>query len=198
MDHLRRISVATFAVSIFGAAIAAPPVPRKAPELTITDPSGKRISLASYAGKVVLVQFLFTTCPHCQETSRRYERLQNELGSRGLQVVGVAFNEEAEKNTALIRPYVESNGVTFPIGMAARESVLGYLGISVISRFVVPQVVVIDRGGTIRAQSDPLGSDELMDESRLGPFLQSLLDEHPAATMNKTRKADRTNRAAAK
>ena len=141
--------------------------------------------MASYAGRVVLVQFLYTTCPHCQATARFYSKLQKELGPRGLQVVGVAFNEEAEEHPDLVRRFVELNGVEFPVGVAPREAVLSYLGISVMSRFAVPQVVIIDRNGVIRAQSEILGSEELQDESRLRPLLEGLLKEGNAATSRK-------------
>ena len=197
MNMMRWITLLGVVLGSAGAVLATPPVPRSAPEFTVTDVSGKPISLAAYAGKVVLVQFLYTTCPHCQMTSRVYAGLENELGSRGLQVVGVAFNEEVEKNTDLIRPYAATNGVNFPIGMARRETVLGFLGISVLARFAVPQVVVIDREGNIRAQSDPLGSEELMNPVRLRPLLESLLDEAPAAS-GKTRKAAGMAKPAAK
>ena len=174
-------------------AVAKSPVPRPAPEFTITEASGKPISLASYAGKVVLVQFLYTTCPHCQLTSRTFAKLQNELGPRGLQVVGVAFNEEAEGHPDLARAYAQANGVNFPVGVARRDDVLKYLGISFITRFAVPQVVVIDRHGTIRAQSDELGSEELMDENRLRPLIEHLLEERRTGTAS-TSSAQRLSR----
>jgi len=182
MRYLQTISVVGIIAGFVGAAFANPPALRPAPEFTCTEPSGKPLSLAAYSGKVVLVQFLYTTCPHCQVTSRTFAKLQNELGPRGLQVVGVAFNEETEKNLDLVRAYAAANGVNFPIGMALRQNVLPFLGISFMSRFAVPQVVVIDRNGVIRAQSEPLGSEELMDENRLRPLLESLLDEAPVAT----------------
>ena len=196
MSYLRWISVFGVVLGLAGEGFAQSPVPRPGQELSFTQASGEKISLTAYADKVVVVQFLYTTCPHCQATSRSYGKLQDDLGSRGLQVVGVAFNEEAEKSPDVIRSYVESNGVRFPVGVASRESVLKYLGISVMSRFAVPQVVVIDRKGVIRAQSGLLGSEELVDEARFRPLLESLLEE--ARTTGKARKAVRIAKAPAK
>jgi peroxiredoxin len=196
MSYLPWISVFGIVLGLAGEVLAQSPVPRPGQELSFTLASGEKTSLTAYAGKVVVVQFLFTTCPHCQATSRSYSKLQDELGSRGLQIVGVAFNEEAERNPDMIRSYVDSNGVRFPVGVVPRESVLKYLGISVMSRFNVPQVVVIDRKGVIRAQSDLLGSDELMDEARFRPLLEGLLEE--ARTTGKARKPVRIAKTAAK
>ncbi|HLJ46363.1 MAG TPA: TlpA disulfide reductase family protein [Bryobacteraceae bacterium] len=186
MSYLRRIAgYGIAAIGVAGTLFAQLPVPRPAPQLSLTEPSGKSVSLAEYAGKVVLVQFLYTTCPHCQTTSRNFSSLQNELGSSGLQVLGIAFNEEAEGNSVAVRTYVQSNGVTFPVGVASRDAVLGYLGIPVMSRFVVPQIMVIDRKGLVRAQTAPLGSDELMDVARLRPMLEGLLKEAPRTSSSR-------------
>src|SRR5436309_856742 len=99
-QHMSRVLIFAIVVGLGLEVLAAPPVPRTAPQLTLRDTAGNPLSLGSYAGKVLLVQFLYTTCPHCQAASRSFNALQHELGSRGLQVVGVAFNEEAENNNA--------------------------------------------------------------------------------------------------
>ena len=78
---------ATGIVLAFGTFVAAaPPVPRPAAELAITEPSGKQSLLSEYRGNVVIVQFLYTTCSHCAATARMFTKLQSELGSRGLRV----------------------------------------------------------------------------------------------------------------
>jgi len=156
---------------------AKPPVPRPTPEFTVTMPSGAMVPLTSYRGKVVLLQFLYTTCPHCQVTAQFFTKLQQEMGPRGLQVVGIAFNEEAEGHPEVVRNFVEQFNLGFPIGLAPRDKVLNYLGISIMERFAVPQIVVIDRNGQIRLQSDVLGGGENIDELHLGPFIDGLLKE---------------------
>jgi peroxiredoxin len=159
------------------ALLATSNIPRPAKELTIAEPSGKQALVSQYRGDVVLVQFLFTTCQHCAATARTFTKLQEELGPRGLHVVGVAFNEEAQSGRTAVRQFIADNQVGFPIGVAARDTVLSYLGLSVMSRLAVPQVVVIDRKGVIRARSEPLGSPGLQDESRLRPLLEQLLKQ---------------------
>jgi|SRR5689334_23033626 len=170
---------------------AAAPVPRPAKEFTLTLPSGKQAQLASYRGKVVMVAFMFTTCPHCQALSKVITKLQNELGTRGFQAVGVAFNDEvntpnAAGNAQVTAKFISDNGVGFPVGYAARPAVMNYLSLSDVERWVVPQVVIIDRKGVIRAQSAATGTADLQTESYLRKYLGDLLSEGAAPAKSGT------------
>jgi peroxiredoxin len=154
------------------------PVPRPAAEFVCTDQNGKPIALSSYKGKVVVVQFLITTCSHCQAFSQTLTKLQAEFGPKGFQAVGVAFNEA---NAAMVKSYVEDHRIGIPVGFAPHDAVIGYLGVSVLDqRLTVPQVVVIDRSGQVRAQTDTAGTRELVDESYLRGLIGKLL-ETPAS-----------------
>jgi peroxiredoxin len=169
---------------------AAGPVPRPTKEFTITLPSGKQSLLSSYRGKVVMLACMFTTCPHCQALSKVITKLQGELGPRGFQALGVAFNDEvntpnAAINSQVTAAFVSEFGVGFPVGYAPRSSVLSYLGVSDIESWVVPQVVIIDRKGVIRAQSASRGTADLQTEAYLRKYLGDLLDEGKAPAPSK-------------
>ena len=101
---------------------AAPPTPRKSPEFVINLPDGTQKLLSSYRGKVCLIEFLYTTCPHCQAASRLISKLNNEYGAKGLQPIGVGFDPMAKMN---VPDFIRDNKVNFPVGFAAREPVLG-------------------------------------------------------------------------
>src|ERR1700749_1364937 len=123
---------------------AAAPVPRPTKEFTIVLPSGKQQLLSSYRGKVVMMAFMFTTCPHCQALSKVITKLQGELGPRGFQAVGAVFNEEVNTPNAALNAQVTANFINqfqvgFPVGYAPQASVMSYLGLSEIERWVVPQ-----------------------------------------------------------
>ena len=158
----------------------AAPVPRPAGDFKAVDAAGQPISFASFKGKVVVVQFLFTWCQHCQETARTLSKLQTELGPKGLQVIGVAFNDEvntksiAGNHAELAKFKAHAN---FPLGLASREAVVKYLGLSVMERFGVPQLIVIDRKGTIQAQTEPLPTGALLAEPNLRAKLTKYLAE---------------------
>ena len=165
-----RALAATAFVAIAVSAFAGPPVPRKSPEFTITDPAGKQMLLSSYKGKVVVMPFMFTTCPHCQREAQMLTKLQQEFASRGVVMLGTIFNDA---NAAMATQFVKEFSIGFPVGYASRDQVTSYLGLSVMDRWVVPQIAIIDRKGNVVAQSVATGTPELQDEA----YLRNLIDK---------------------
>jgi thiol-disulfide isomerase/thioredoxin len=168
---------------------AAAPVPRPSKEFTVATPQGQQILLSSLKGKVTVVQFLFTWCPHCQAFSKVLTQLNSEYGPRGFQALGVAFDDDDPKTPPLKEKALAygQQYAGFPVGVSSRTPVLGYLGISELERIGVPQIVVIDRKGVIREQSPSTGGGALGDVTHLKPLIESLLAEAaPAKTPAKS------------
>jgi hypothetical protein len=153
--------------------MAQPPMPRKAPELTIIEPSGKQTLLSSYKGKVVALAFILTTCPHCQAECGVLTKLQGELGPQGFQPLAVAINDT---NGSLVPGFMQTYHPSFPVGyLPVRQTVIDYLQVSDKEQWMVPQIVLIDRKGMIVAQSAPKGSEELQLEDSLRKKITDLL-----------------------
>jgi peroxiredoxin len=169
-----RVLAATSFVALTVSAFATPPVPRKSPEFTVTDPSGKQILLSSLRGKIVVMPFMFTTCPHCQREAQMLTTLQKEFAGRGVVMLGTVFNDA---NGAMAAQFVKEFNIGFPVGFATRDQVVSYLGLSVLDRWVVPEVAIIDKKGNIVAQSAPTGTPELQDETYLRNFLDKLVKD---------------------
>ncbi len=149
-------TIATFAISclLAVAALAQPTLPRKAGEFTIVEPSGKQTLLSSYHGKVIVLAFISTQCPHCQRECEMLTSLYQEMKPKA-QMLAVAFDDNA---AVLVPNFVREHGVTFPVGSTNKtETVLGFMGFSVMDRPSVPQVAIIDKKGMIREQSDVRG-----------------------------------------
>jgi thiol-disulfide isomerase/thioredoxin len=163
---------ALFVLAISSAAM--PPVPRKSPEFTIIEPSGKQTLLSSFKGKVVVLAFVHTTCVHCQAFSMTLTKLEKELGPSGFQPIDVAWNEGAK---TLVEGFAKGFRIPFPVGYSDWDPIMSYLGFSVMDRPVVPLVVMIDRKGMIRAESPPEGDPNLQDEAKLRALIESLLKE---------------------
>jgi len=159
---------------------AAGPVPRPSKEFTVTTPQGQQIRLSSEKGKVCVVQFLFTWCPHCQAFSQMLTQLNMEYGPRGFQALGVAFDDDDPNNKLPLKDKAAAYSkqyAGFPVGFSTRSTVLGYLGISELERIGVPEIVVLDRTGTIREQSPTQGGGPLTNEMHLRSVIESLLNE---------------------
>jgi peroxiredoxin len=182
-------------MGLLAASLQAADVPRKAPELAIQLVNGEQLLLSQFRGKVVMIEFMHTTCPHCQQDSMIVEKLYKELGPRGFQPLGVAFNDNA---SLLIPDFVRSLGITYPVGVAPRDTVLEYLQYSYLQPLYVPQMIFVDRKGVIRAQHG--GMDNFLQpnslEQNIRNEIEPLLKESSPArrsrgSAGKTRSAAR-------
>jgi peroxiredoxin len=159
------------------------PAQRKSPEFTISDSSGKTTQLSSFKGKVVVMEFLFVTSQHCMRVATTLNKLNNELGPRGFQAVGIVFDPPNTTSTGaqLLPAVVDYLKLTYPTGYASKDSVDNYLGRNGNEILNIPQVVVIDRTGMIRATSGGRGGDPTLEnENSLRNLILGLLKEIPA------------------
>ena len=153
---------------------------RHSPEFDITGPDQPDLMLSSFKGKVVVMEFLFVRSQHCLRIAQTLNKLNKELGEQGLQPVGVVFDPPTGSTAGgqavgLLRSYL---GLTYPVGYASKEAVDAYLGRAPGQTLSIPQIVVIDRSGTIRASSGGKGGNlTLEDESLLRGLLEQLLKE---------------------
>jgi len=156
---------------------------RKAPELAFTIPGQGPKLLSQYRGKVVALEFIFTTCPHCQAASRLMTKLQNEYGQRGLQVLDVAVNQNAD---LLVENFQKDFQTSFPVGWTQASQMEAFMGFSP-GRFVVPQLVLIDRNGYIHYQTpatEDANWDKLMKEETIRQHIDELLSLGSTAEQN--------------
>ncbi len=153
---------------------------RKAPELSFTIPGEGQKTLGEYQGKVVALEFIFTTCPHCQAASKVMGKLQQDYGSRGLQVIDVAVNPNAD---LLVENFVKDFQVAFPVGWTTSAKMTTFMGFPP-ERYVVPQLVLIDRKGYIHYQTPATEDkkwDELMKEETIRQHVEQLLSSGDSA-----------------
>lgn len=187
MPRLTSILVlVTFAASAVGLPPA--PLPRKSPEFTINEPGGKTTTLSSFKGKVVVIEFLFVGSQHCLRVATTLDKLYRELGPRGFQPIGIAFGPEADAANAYLLS--QTLKLTYAIGYSSNDNVDAYLARGKDDVLNIPQVVVIDRAGMIRAQSGGRpGDPKLENEDSLRALLDGLLKEsRPPETTSSTKK----------
>ena len=136
-------------------------VPRKSPPFSILRPGPDQepLPLESFRGKVVLLAFISTTCPHCQDLTRELGPLSKEFAARGVQFLECAFDDGAQ---LAVPGFIQQFQPPFPVGYADRTAVADYLQRSVVDAtpLWVPHMVFLDRGGVI--QADIAGDDPFM------------------------------------
>lgn len=185
---MRKILISSTLVVLVGVALATPggtppaggaPL-RTSPELQIREPGKPTVLLSSFKGQVVVVEFLFVRSPHCLQVARVLNKLHGELGSRGFQPVGIVFDPPtgSTAGSQAVSFMTQYLGLTFPVGYAVKDEVDSYLGRAHNEILNIPQLVVIDRNGAIRASTGGRGSNStLEDEETLRSLINNLLQE---------------------
>ena len=79
--------------------------PIEAIDFTLKDLDNKRISLKSYRGKVVMLNFWATWCTPCRLEMPSMEKLHRQFKDKGFVVLAVAAGEKAEGVTAFVKEY---------------------------------------------------------------------------------------------
>jgi hypothetical protein len=116
--------------------------------------------------------------------SSRKDHGNSEMSSRGLQALGVVFDPPNVRDSdgRLVAPMVDYFKLTYPVGFAIKQEVDNYLMRGNNQILNIPQIVVIDKAGNIRARSDVAGRDStLEDKSSLRALVHNLLDEGTAS-----------------
>ncbi|HEX3353439.1 MAG TPA: redoxin domain-containing protein [Terriglobales bacterium] len=111
-----------------------------APDFSLPDMTGKQLKLSGYRGKVVLLDFWATWCDPCREEVPQFAELQNRLGERGFEVIGVSMDDSPEP----VQDFYRKFKINYPVVMGnakVGELYGGVLGL--------PIAFVIGRDGRI-------------------------------------------------
>ncbi len=150
-------------------------LPRPAGEFVISLADATQILQSQMRGKVVAIEILRTTCPHCKTASKVLTKLQNELGPRGLQCIGVAVDAMPKLN---LSSFIAETGASYPVGYAGYDRAVAFMEHPPQLRLLVPQVMVIDRRGIIRAHRGGEDEEFFRDEEKvLRGIIEPLLNE---------------------
>ena len=124
-------------------AVAVPEIGTAAPALSLRDLTGQEQSLASYKGKIVVLNFWATWCIPCRKEMPAFISLQSEYAAWGVQVIA-ASADTAETEGQVVK-FVREKKLSFPIWLGATSDQMLSLGLG----SELPGTVIIDRDGTI-------------------------------------------------
>jgi thiol-disulfide isomerase/thioredoxin len=122
-------------------------------DFTVNDMNGKQVSLASFKGKVILLDFWATWCPPCKAEIPGFVELQQAYGGQGLQVVGVSVDDPVEK----LPPFASEFKMNYPVLVGlGRDDLQDAYG----PMWGIPTTFLISRDGKIcRKHSGLVGKD---------------------------------------
>jgi len=148
--------------------IAAKLVDRPAPECNLTALNGAPIeNLQALKGKVIYVDFWASWCPPCVQSFPFMNQLQQDYGSRGLQVMGVNLDEKvADAEKFLSEHTAEFSIVADPTKQCAKD----------FDVIAMPSSYLIDREGIVRFIHRGFRAGETKD---LRLIVEQLLDYRP-------------------
>ena len=121
---------------------------RRAPEIYVAQGLqgvGAGTTLASYAGKVLVLKFFFAGCPSCRESLPEFQSLSRQYAGRP-EVSFLALAYDTADNVA---PLVRMNGYTFPVALDPSGVTPHAYGVQ-----TYPTNYVIGADGVVKAYDD--------------------------------------------
>jgi len=167
-----RIAIAAL---LCASALLAADFSRRAPGFSLPDAKTQQHDLADYRGKVVILDFIQTTCPHCNAFTSVLNEVQQKYGDR-VAIVSVV-NPPDDQNK--VNSFIASHHITYPILFDCGQVAYSYLRSA---SFDIPHVYLIDGNGGIREDfgyTDAL--KDLFEGKGLFPHLDALLGAGGAA-----------------
>jgi cytochrome c biogenesis protein CcmG, thiol:disulfide interchange protein DsbE len=114
-----------------------------AADFSVQDINGQPLNLASYHGKVVLLNFWATWCTPCRGEIPNFVDFQNKYGPRGFTNIGISMDDDAKPVAAFYQQFK----MNYPVAMGTEKLAQSYGGV-----LGLPVSFLIDRNGKIAAK----------------------------------------------
>ncbi|HWB85917.1 MAG TPA: TlpA disulfide reductase family protein [Bryobacteraceae bacterium] len=155
---------------------------RRAPGFSLPDAKMQEHDLADYRGKVVVLEFMQTTCPHCAAFAGVLNEVEQKYGSR-VQILAVANPPDDQ---AKVGQYISGHNITYPVLFDCGQMAYSYLRTP---SFDLPHVYVIDAAGMIREEFGYSAlTREIFEGKGLFPVIDRLLQGGGTAHKSTSRK----------
>ena len=142
--------------------MTSPLVGKPAPNFTLTDVEGKKVSLANYKGKAIQLNFWATWCAPCKIETPWLVDLEKQYSPQGFEILGVSFDDLDKDEPKLlakekvdIAKSAEQLGIHYPV-LLDGDSIAKPYG----DPDVFPTSIFVNRSGKITAVTFGLTSKD--------------------------------------
>lgn len=126
------------------------------PDFVLSDLNGVPRPISDWSGQPILINFWATWCAPCRREMPLLQKLHEEFGNDGLQVIGIAIDRAPD-----VSAFTLETGITYPILVGQEDAIevtdgfgLDFLGL--------PFTVLVDQDGQIlKIQLGELHADDL-------------------------------------
>ena len=109
-----------------------------APEFTITADNGRSVSVPSFGGKLLVLNFWASWCPPCVQETPSLSRFAQEFADKGVVVLGVSVDKDEKAYRGFLDRF-------HPAFLTARESKIH----EDYGTFMYPETYIIDNRGKV-------------------------------------------------
>ena len=112
-----------------------------APDFALKTIDGEALSLSSFRGRVVVIDFFATWCKPCVQEVPELAKIRQRYSQE--QLIMVSLDVDPSEDPDLIRGFREAHGISWPI-CAYASSVADDYGVK-----AIPTIVIVDREGRV-------------------------------------------------
>ena len=144
---------------------------RRAPSFALPDSQMKYHDILDYRGKVLIIEFMQTNCPHCLETAKMLEQVKAKYRDR-ISILQVVNPPDTLQTVA---SFVARTKATSPFVFDSGQVTASYVMASAQNPSVdVPQLFIIDPQGIIRANYEGEAAS-LLSVDKLSPIIDKAM-----------------------
>jgi len=114
----------------------------QAPEFTLEDLNGNKISLSDLKGKVIFLNFWATWCPPCRDEIPHFIEVYKEYKDQGMEIIGISVDRADAKS---VIKFAEKYKINYPVAMYTLDIIKDYRPGN-----AIPVTIIIGPNGKIR------------------------------------------------
>ena len=135
-----------------------------APDFTVLNEQGEEVTLSSYFGKPIILNFWATWCPNCREEMPDFQDIHELYGDR-IHVLMINETDGARETQQKAREYIAEEGYTFPVLYDTT-----FEATEIYAPRYIPTTVFIDAQGNVVHRQEGVMPTEV-----LGKWMEELL-----------------------